>query len=155
MSRTLLLMPATDKWQLSDRQLIVIVCPLLIIHAVCLSHSQKTREVLLFLVGGGERGPRSVFYPSVLFVSQNLLQMESKISAPETDPFGFSSKVVTLTFPVAYAILPTPSLLVFSPDPFLIGALEKTAHITVLFWSREVSTASSAKWRSNKIKISL
>lgn len=34
----------------SDRQLIVGVCPLLIIHAVCLSHSQKTREVLLFRV---------------------------------------------------------------------------------------------------------
>lgn len=31
----------------SDRQLIVGVCPLLIIHAVCLSHSQ-TRGVLLF-----------------------------------------------------------------------------------------------------------
>lgn len=57
----------------------------------------------------------------MLIVSQNLLQMESKISAPETDLFAFSSKVVTLTFPVAYVILPTPSLLVFSPDPFLIG----------------------------------
>lgn len=92
-SSTLFLIPATDKWQLSDRQLIVIVCLLLIIHAVCLSRSQKTRVVLLFRVwrgwsGGGEGGgPWSVLYPPVLLVSQNLLQMESKISAPETDLF--------------------------------------------------------------------
>lgn len=125
-SSTLFLIPATDKWQLSDRQPIVIVCLLLIIHAVCLSCSQKTRVMLLFRVWrgwrGGGRGPWSVLYPPVLLVSQNLLQMESKISAPETDLFAFSSEVVTLTFPLAYAILPTPqSPCVFPLIPFLLA----------------------------------
>lgn len=59
----------------------------------------------------------------MFLVSPNLLQMESKISAPETDPFGFSSEVVTLTFPVAYAILPTPSRLEFSPEPPVVPLL--------------------------------
>lgn len=57
-------------------------------------------------------------------MSQNLPQMESQISAPEADLFAFSSEVVTLTFPLAYVIPPTPSLPVFSPDPALIGPQE-------------------------------
>lgn len=58
-----------------------------------------------------------------MLVSQNLVQMESEINAPEADLFACSSKVVTLTFPLAYVILPTPNL-VFSPDPILIGPQE-------------------------------
>lgn len=34
---------------------------------------------------------------------------------------------MTLTFPVAYVILTTPSLLVFSLDPFLIGPQNPSA----------------------------
>lgn len=72
----------------------------------------------------------------MLLVSQNLLQMESKINAPETDLFAFSSKVATLTFPVAYVILPTPSLLVFYLlTPFLL-ALRKSAIIRAFLKSR-------------------
>ena len=115
----ILLIPPTDNvliWLL-----IVNVCPLLIIHAVFLSLSQKTRGVFLFHFW---RGLGLFLSPCVLPVSQNLLQMESKISAPETDLFAFSSEVVTLTFSLAYVILPTPSLLVFSPDHFLIGPQE-------------------------------
>lgn len=72
----------------------------------------------------------------MLLVSQNLLQMESKISAPETDLFAFSSKVVTLTFPVAYVILPAPSLLVFSPHPFLSGPQDPSAVLSAFLKSR-------------------
>lgn len=57
----------------------------------------------------------------MLLVSQNLLQMESQISAPETDLFASSSEVVTLTFPVAYVIRAEPGLLVFLHlVPFLL-----------------------------------
>lgn len=73
---------------------------------------------------GGLGGGQSGFYPSVLLVSQNLLQMESEISAPETDLFAFFSKVVTLTFPLAHVILPTLNRHAFSADPALIGAQE-------------------------------
>lgn len=93
------------KQQLSDRQLIVIVCALLIIHAVCPSHSQKTREVLLLRVGGGELGAWSVSIP---LCHKIYYRWRSKISTPETDLFAFSSEVVTLTFPVAYVIPPNP-----------------------------------------------
>ena len=109
--------------RLSDRQLIVVVCPWLISHAGCLSHSQKTRRVLLFQVQRGWAGGLKCFYPPVLLVSQNLLQMEKEISAPETDLFAFSSEVVTLTFPVAYVIHPAPGLLVCFPSSLPVLAL--------------------------------
>lgn len=60
---TLFLIAATDKRQLSDRQLIKFVWPLLIIHAVRLSHSQKTRWVLLFRFRGGRRRPEVFSLP--------------------------------------------------------------------------------------------
>lgn len=94
--------------------------------------SQKTREVLLFEVGGG-RGGLSVQYPSVPLVSPNLLQMESKISAQRLIRLVSPLEVVTLTFPVAYVILPTPAfffcfllLLAFKMFPQLLSAFLKS-----------------------------
>lgn len=91
---------------------------------MCLAHSKKTRVVLFFSGLEGWEGGQSGFYPSVLLVSQNLLQMESEISAPETDLFAFFSEVVTLTFPLAHVILLTLNRRAFSADPVLIGAQE-------------------------------
>lgn len=62
------------------------------------------------------------FYPSELLVAQHLVQMEGEISLAEADLSACSPEVVTLTFPPAYAIPPTPS--VFSPHPALIGPPE-------------------------------
>lgn len=122
-SSTLFLIPATDKWQLSDRQLIVIVCLLLIIHAVCLSRSQKTRVVLLFRVwrgwsGGGEGGGalKCFVSPCAPRVTKSTTDGEQDKRSRDWSFFAFSSEVVTLTFPLAYVILPTPpNLLAFSP----------------------------------------
>lgn len=48
---------ATDKRQLWDRRLIVIVCPLLIIHAVCLSpHPENKRSAFVPGLEGGWEG---------------------------------------------------------------------------------------------------
>lgn len=48
--------------------------------------------------------------------------MEGEISVPEADLSAFSSEVVTLTFPPAYVIPPTP--IVLPPHPALIGPQE-------------------------------
>lgn len=48
--------------------------------------------------------------------------MEGEISLGAADLSACSSEVVTLTFPPAYAIPPTP--IVFSPHPALIGPQE-------------------------------
>lgn len=55
-------------------------------------------------------------------MSQNVAQMEGEISLPQAELSAFSSEVVTLTFPPAYVIPPTP--IVFSPHPALIGPQE-------------------------------
>lgn len=68
------------------------------------------------------RGQLKRIYPSLLLVSQNLPQMEGEISVPEADLSAFSSEVVTLTFPPAYVIPPTP--IVLPPHPALIGLQE-------------------------------
>lgn len=89
----------------------------------------------------------SVFSPSVLLVSQNLLQMESKISAPEADLFAFSSEVVTLTFSLANVILSTPRLLVFSFHLVLIAPWELCNLKRILKAKCDVKTAQRLAWR--------
>lgn len=142
-SSTLFLIPATDKWQLSDRQLIVIVCLLLIIHAVCLSRSQKTRVVLLFRVwrgwsGGGEGGGalKCFVSPCAPRVTKSTTDGEQDKRSRDWSFFAFSSEVVTLTFPLAYVILPTPqSPCVFPLIPFLL-ALRNSAILRAFLKSR-------------------
>lgn len=84
-------------------------CLVLIIHAFTRHRMRSGFVSALFFFCQELAGVCFFFFsPSVLLVSQNLLQMESEISAPQTYPFGLSpKKVLTLTFPAAYAIRPT------------------------------------------------
>lgn len=84
----LFLMKATDKRQLSDKAGDS-DCLSLVNYSCCVPRSQPENKTSAFVLGlgGGMREAWSVFFPSVLLVSQNLLQMESKISAPQTDLF--------------------------------------------------------------------